>query len=62
MDCVIEGVETWEQCDLIARMGCRFAQGHYFAQALPGEQFRDFMGSMQSRRRYKPPGNLRLVQ
>lgn len=62
MDCVIEGVELWEQCDLIGRMGCRFAQGHYFSKALPAQQFLEFLATANSKRRYRVARNLRLVQ
>ncbi|MEI6664849.1 MAG: EAL domain-containing protein [Chloroflexota bacterium] len=35
---VAEGVETSEQAMLLASLGCRFAQGYYFAAPLPAEQ------------------------
>lgn len=62
MDCVIEGVELWEQCDLIGRMGCRFAQGHYFSKALSNDQFLSFIAPARMKRHYQAPTNLRLVQ
>jgi EAL domain-containing protein (putative c-di-GMP-specific phosphodiesterase class I) len=30
-----EGVETWQQLDLLRRMGCDMAQGFLFSRALP---------------------------
>jgi diguanylate cyclase (GGDEF)-like protein/PAS domain S-box-containing protein len=38
MQAVAEGVETLEQLDLVRGMGPRFAQGFYFAAALPPAQ------------------------
>jgi diguanylate cyclase (GGDEF)-like protein/PAS domain S-box-containing protein len=34
----VEGVETSEQAERLAELGCDTAQGWYFASALPGEQ------------------------
>jgi len=35
LDVVAEGVETKEQLDTLASLGCGYAQGYYFAKALP---------------------------
>ncbi|MBD5635650.1 MAG: EAL domain-containing protein, partial [Candidatus Eremiobacteraeota bacterium] len=36
VDCVAEGIETKEQCELLRELGCRHAQGYYFSRpALP---------------------------
>lgn len=37
MTIIAEGVETAEMADLVAEMGCDFAQGFYYAGALDGE-------------------------
>ena len=36
---ITEGVETREQLDFLANMGCDMFQGHYFAHAMPIEEF-----------------------
>jgi diguanylate cyclase (GGDEF)-like protein/PAS domain S-box-containing protein len=39
MNVVAEGVENPEQLDMLRQMGCRYAQGYYFAKPLPIEEF-----------------------
>ncbi|MBI5898895.1 MAG: EAL domain-containing protein [Rhodocyclales bacterium] len=41
---VAEGVETAEQRDILARMGCRAYQGNFFARPLPIEEFERHAG------------------
>ncbi|HRD66254.1 MAG TPA: EAL domain-containing protein [Candidatus Competibacter sp.] len=36
---VAEGVETWEQFDLLGRLGCEYAQGFYFSRPVSAEEF-----------------------
>jgi len=36
---VAEGVETWEQAQALALMGCDVLQGYLFAKPLSPEQF-----------------------
>ncbi len=33
-----EGIETWEQCDALAALGCKFGQGYLFAHPMPGSE------------------------
>lgn len=39
---VAEGIETQEQCDLLAGVGCDYGQGYYFARPMPAEQFAEY--------------------
>lgn len=40
---IAEGVETQQQCELLTRMGCDFAQGYWFARPMPAPEFETFM-------------------
>ena len=40
---VAEGVETKEQCDILKKLGCDFAQGYYFAKPMPADQCHVFL-------------------
>jgi EAL domain-containing protein (putative c-di-GMP-specific phosphodiesterase class I) len=46
---VAEGVETAEDWDLVARLGCEVAQGYFVARPMPGEQlvewYRNWLGA-----------------
>ena len=42
---VAEGVETAEQLAILGELGCDEIQGHYFAPALPAEDFAAFVRS-----------------
>lgn len=37
LDVIAEGVETTEQRDIVAELGCRFGQGYLFARPMPAE-------------------------
>lgn len=39
---VAEGVETQDQCDLLARLGCHIYQGYLFSRPLPINEFEAF--------------------
>ena len=40
---VAEGVETSEQAMFLKSLGCEAAQGHHFSQAVPPQQFMQFL-------------------
>ena len=53
IDCVVEGVETQEQVDVLQRLGCAKMQGYFFARPLDFEDARAFArthGSMALQR------------
>ncbi|WP_428643670.1 EAL domain-containing protein [Roseibium sp.] len=43
VEVVCEGAETREQCDILARLGCRLVQGYYLGEPMPEEDFFEFM-------------------
>ena len=45
MSVVVEGVETKEQLQLLAAMGCRYFQGYYFSRPVPVAEFEAKCGS-----------------
>jgi sensor c-di-GMP phosphodiesterase-like protein len=42
LEVVAEGVETEHQADVLRASGVRLAQGHWFAEALPAEEFKRY--------------------
>lgn len=46
-DCIVEGVETVEQLQLIKRNSCFLAQGYYFDKPLPVEEFEERLKAME---------------
>ncbi len=49
---VAEGVETSDDWDVVARLGCEVAQGYFVAKPMPGEQladwYKDWLGSHEA--------------
>jgi len=42
LDVIAEGVETVEQKNLLAALGCHSYQGFYFSRAVPADEFEEF--------------------
>ena len=40
---IVEGVETIEQINFLADLGCRYMQGYYFYRPMPVEEFEDLI-------------------
>ena len=40
---IAEGVETQEQADLLDQLGCRYAQGYFYAKPVPAQDFIDLI-------------------
>jgi diguanylate cyclase (GGDEF)-like protein len=40
LECVVEGIETLGQVEILRRLGCRFMQGYYFARPMTAEKLR----------------------
>jgi len=45
LDVIAEGVETVEQRDLLASLGCHAYQGYLFSRPLPIQDFERYMAS-----------------
>ncbi|UPJ54096.1 EAL domain-containing protein [Bradyrhizobium sp. 200] len=46
-DCVVEGVETTEQVEIIGRLGCSTMQGYFFAKPMPRSEVGTFIASFR---------------
>lgn len=40
LQCVVEGIETAGQVEILRRLGCRYMQGYYFARPMTAEKLR----------------------
>ena len=45
-----EGVETQDQYEILAEMGCNLFQGYYFAKPMPVSEFEDFVAKKTSQK------------
>lgn len=43
LSCVVEGVETREQLDILQNIGCHLIQGYYFSKPMPETQVEGFL-------------------
>ena len=46
-DCVVEGVETAEQVDIVGRLGCSLMQGFFFSRPLPQGEVATFIADFR---------------
>ena len=44
-DCVVEGVETAEQVEIVSRLGCSTMQGYFFSKPMPQDQVAGYIAS-----------------
>jgi len=54
-DCVVEGVETAEQVEIINRLGCSTMQGYFFAKPMPQSEVETFIAN------YRMPDHSRMA-
>jgi len=41
---IVEGVESWEECDFLSGLGCRYVQGYFFYRPMPVEDYEKLIG------------------
>jgi EAL domain-containing protein (putative c-di-GMP-specific phosphodiesterase class I) len=41
LECVVEGIETLGQVEVLRRLGCQYMQGYYFARPMTAEKLRN---------------------
>jgi len=46
-DCVVEGVETAEQVEIIRQLGCSTMQGYFFARPMSQDELADFIAGFR---------------
>jgi predicted signal transduction protein with EAL and GGDEF domain len=46
-DCVVEGVETAEQAEIIGRLGCSTMQGFFFAKPMPQSEIETYIAGFR---------------
>lgn len=57
LETVAEGVETAEDWDVVARLGCGTAQGYLIAKPMPGDQLLDWHANWSGPRSMVDPGD-----
>ena len=62
LDCVVEGIETLKQKDILRRENCRYMQGYLFAKPMAGERVPGFISGMGEREiETSPTGEARVL-
>ena len=46
-ECVVEGVETAEQVEIVGRLGCSTMQGYFFSRPMPQDQVATYIASFR---------------
>lgn len=46
LECIVEGIETLNQVEILRRLGCRYMQGYYFARPMNAEKLRHHIADM----------------
>jgi len=46
LECVVEGVETESQCEMLTALGCRVMQGYLFGKPMPAEALQFFQANV----------------
>jgi EAL domain-containing protein (putative c-di-GMP-specific phosphodiesterase class I) len=59
---VAEGVETSEDWDVVARLGCEVAQGYFIARPMPGADLADWYSTWLGKHRENEIQRLPTVQ
>jgi EAL domain-containing protein (putative c-di-GMP-specific phosphodiesterase class I) len=55
IDCVVEGVETTEQCDVLRHFGALLAQGYLFARPAAKFSFEPLANISENSSRFQAP-------
>ena len=60
-ECVVEGVETAEQVEIIGRLGCSTMQGYFFAKPMPQSEVEAYIADLPCRTigEWPRPGEIR---
>jgi len=45
LDCIVEGMETETQVQILRGLGCNMMQGYFFGKPMPGAEVLDFLDS-----------------
>jgi diguanylate cyclase (GGDEF)-like protein len=52
LECVVEGIETAGQVEILRRLGCQYMQGYYFARPMTAEKLRHHLTDAARIKRY----------
>ena len=53
---IAEGIETAQQLRLLRELGCDWAQGYYFAQPMPADEFAELVSNRRNTGQIAFPG------